>query len=176
MDNKNYYALSFLSADSKGLVSEATKILYENGFNIADSSSTLLQGIFSMIFIVTSDKDLYEHQLQELFKSSRFIPNVYRFKKQNYEPTGNNYSISVYGADKPGIVHEITSIIAEFNINIIDLQTKVTGRHSSKVYIMILEVEVPENVSEKDWTKALSEKAKEIKTDVTYKKIDTYEF
>ncbi len=176
MDNNNYYALSFLTTDSKGLVSEATKVLFENGFNLADSSSTLLQGIFSMIFIVTSDKDLYEHQVQEMFKSSRFIPNVFKFKKNDIEYTGNNYSISVYGADKSGIVHAITSILSNYDINIIDLQTKVTGRHQSKVYIMILEVVVPINIAEDDWTTALYEKAKEIHTDVTCNKIDTYEF
>ena len=41
---------------------------------------------------------------------------------------------------------------------------------------MILEVVVPTNIAEDDWTTALYEKAKEIHTDVTCNKIDTYEF
>ncbi len=176
MDKNNYYAISFLFADTKGLVSDVTKVLFENGFNIADSSSTFLQGVFSMIFIVNSSKDLSENQVKDMFKSSKFIPNVFKFSPSNKEITGNYYSISVYGADKAGIVHEITSILASNDINIVDLQTKVTGRHTSKVYIMILEVSVPENLQEKIWLNALMEKAKEIGTDVTCKKIDTYEF
>ena len=61
---KYYYALSFVTNDSKGIVSNTTKVLFEKGFNIADSSSTLLQGIFSMIFIVTSDKDYSEDEIK----------------------------------------------------------------------------------------------------------------
>ena len=52
---------------------------------------------------------------------------------------GSHYSISVYGADKAGIVHAITKEITKNNLNIIDLQTKITGG-STKVYIMMLEV------------------------------------
>ena len=57
MDKQHYYALSFVNTDSKGIVAETTKVLFNHGFNLADSSSTLLQGIFSMIFIVTNEKD-----------------------------------------------------------------------------------------------------------------------
>lgn len=176
MDKHFSYALSFLSNDSKGLVSEAAKVLLENGFNIADSSSTLMHGVFSMIFVVTSNNDFSESQVQDMFRNSPFVPNVFKFTHEEKEPEGIAYSISVYGADKPGIVHEITSVLAKYDINISDLQTKITGSKNSKVYIMMLEASVPENLDENIWIKALKESAKNIGTDVTIKKIETYEF
>lgn len=175
MDKNFSYALSFVSEDSKGLVSEAAKVLFENGFNIADSSSTLLQGVFSMIFIVTSGSDLSEEAVAGMFKKTGFIPSVFKFSGERKEPSGPHYSISVYGADKPGIVHEITSVLAENGINITDLQTKVTGRYTSKVYIMMIEAAACENADEKTWTEALQQRARLTGTDVTCKKIEEYE-
>ena len=176
MDKQFSYALSFVSEDSKGLVSEATKVLFENGFNIEDSSSTLLQGIFSMIFIVRSASDLSEKAVADMFRNGGFVPHVFKFSGERRETAGNHYSISVYGADKPGIVHAVTSVLAENGINITDLQTKAAGKQDSKVYIMVLEVAVPENTDEKTWTDALRERASKTGIDVTYKKIEEYEF
>ena len=65
MDKQYYYALSFVNTDSKGIVADTTKVLFDNGFNLSDSSSTLLQGVFSMIFIVTNDKEYKEQEIKD---------------------------------------------------------------------------------------------------------------
>ncbi len=171
---KYYYALSFVNNDSKGIVYETTKVLYNNGFNIADSSSTLLQGVFSMIFIVTSEKDYKEQEVKEMFKSVPSHMEVFKYDKMPEEKDGFHYSISVYGADKPGIVNAITEEIAKNNINIVDLQTKITGK-SPQVYIMMLEVVTDDESSEKVWQEALKNTAKKINTQINIKKIEFFE-
>lgn len=171
----NYYALSFVFNDSKGIVSDTAKILYEHGFNIADSSSTLLQGIFSMIFIVTSEKDYTEQDVKKMFETLPCSMEVFKYK--NIPESSDelyHYSISVYGADKPGIVHAITHEIAENKLNIIDLQTKVTGK-DSKVYIMMLEVTADSENNENIWQEKLKNIAKQINTQINIKKIQVYE-
>lgn len=171
---KHYYALTFVNNDSKGIVYETTKVLYDNGFNIADSSSTLLQGVFSMIFIVTSEKDYKEDDIKEMFKNVRSHMEVFKYEKMPEEKEGFHYSISVYGADKPGIVNAITEEIAKNNLNIIDLQTKITGK-SPQVYIMMLEVVAENENSENVWQEALKNTAKKINTQINIKKIEFFE-
>lgn len=171
---KHYYALTFVNNDSKGIVYETTKVLYDNGFNIADSSSTLLQGVFSMIFIVTSEKDYKEDDIKEMFKNVRSHMEVFKYDKMPEEKEGFHYSISVYGADKPGIVNAITEEIAKNNLNIIDLQTKITGK-SPQVYIMMLEVVAENENSENVWQEALKNTAKKINTQINIKKIEFFE-
>ncbi len=171
---KHYYALTFVNNDSKGIVYETTKVLYDNGFNIADSSSTLLQGVFSMIFIVTSEKDYKEDDIKEMFKNVRSHMEVFKYEKMPEEKEGFHYSISVYGADKPGIVNAITEEIAKNNLNIIDLQTKITGK-SPQVYIMMLEVVGENENSENVWQEALKNTAKKINTQINIKKIEFFE-
>lgn len=172
--NKYYYALSFVNTDSKGIVAETTKVLFNNGFNLADSSSTLLQGVFSMIFIVTSDKDYSEQQIKDMFKNIRSHMEVFKFDKKPEIKDGVHYSISVYGADKAGIVHAITEDLANHNLNIIDLQTKITDS-SQKVYIMMLEVVAENEDNESSWQESLKKTAKDINTQINIKKIEFYE-
>ena len=172
--NKYYYALSFVNTDSKGIVAETTKVLFNNGFNLADSSSTLLQGVFSMIFIVTSDKNYSEQQIKDMFKNIRSHMEVFKLDKKPEIKDGVHYSISVYGADKAGIVHAITEDLATHNLNIIDLQTKITDS-SQKVYIMMLEVVAENEDNESSWQESLKKTAKDINTQINIKKIEFYE-
>lgn len=174
---KNYYALTFISHDAPGMVSTVSKVLFDNGFNIADSSSTRLQNTFAMIFIVSHEKLFPESELKTFFKSyDSLFQNMACFKcEQEAKPSDfeNHYSISIYGSDKPGIVYEITNILANHSINILELQTMKTGSTPS-IYIMALEVEIPEKISN-EWEEELKSKAKSIGTDITINKIETHE-
>ncbi len=172
--NKYYYALSFVTNDCKGIVYEATKVLFEKGFNIADSSSTLLQGVFSMIFMVTSDKNYTEDEIKDMFKNNHYTMEVFKCDNNMHDQDGIHYSISVYGADKPGIVNAITAEIAKNDLNIIDLQTKITGKNN-KVYIMMLEVVAADDSKESVWQDLLKSAAKKINTEINIRKIEVYE-
>ncbi len=172
--SKYYYALSFVTNDSKGIVFETTKVLFEKGFNIADSSSTLLQGVFAMIFIVTNDNNYTENEIKDMFKNSNYTMEVFKYDNMPVEQEGYHYSISVYGADKPGIVNSITSEIAKNGLNIVDLQTKITGR-DNKVYIMMIEVVSGSETNESVWQELLKKTAKNINTEINIRKIEVYE-
>lgn len=58
------------------------------------------------------------------------------------EGVGAPHVLSVYGADRPGIVFDVTRALAEAGVNIVDLRTHVTSS-APPVYIMLLDLEVP---------------------------------
>jgi glycine cleavage system transcriptional repressor len=58
--------------------------------------------------------------------------------------------ISVYGADRPGIVYRVAKVLGDQRINITDLNTKLVGSEQSPVYVMIIEAVLPAGVSEQD--------------------------
>jgi len=66
--------------------------------------------------------------------------SVKKIDKSSPALEGENYSISVYGADKAGIVYNVSKFLADKSINIVDLQTKVAGKEGKPIYIMIMEV------------------------------------
>ena len=117
---------------------------------------------------------LKEDDIKEMFKNVRSHMEVFKYEKMPEEKEGFHYSISVYGADKPGIVNAITEEIAKNNLNIIDLQTKITGK-SPQVYIMMLEVVAENENSENVWQEALKNTAKKINTQINIKKIEFFE-
>jgi len=48
--------------------------------------------------------------------------------------------LTVYGADQPGIVYKVAARLAARNINITDMDTRLTGTAGAPVYVMQLEV------------------------------------
>jgi glycine cleavage system transcriptional repressor len=55
----------------------------------------------------------------------------------------SSWTVSVYGADHPGIVHGVASLLAANSVNIVDLSTRVVGSPEAPVYAMVLEVALP---------------------------------
>lgn len=53
---------------------------------------------------------------------------------------GRPYLLTVYGADRPGIVADVTGALAARGVNITDLATHVTEDH---VYVMLIELTLP---------------------------------
>jgi glycine cleavage system transcriptional repressor len=77
--------------------------------------------------------------------------------------------ISVYGADSPGIVYRTTALLAEYDANITNLDTRIVSTEKHPVYIMIIET------AGGDWDKLpvqLEELAKSLGVDISARAID----
>src|SRR5258705_226845 len=57
--------------------------------------------------------------------------------------TGSSWALSLYGADKPGIVHRVTKLLADHGANIVDLSTRVVGPGPEHAYVLLLELDLP---------------------------------
>lgn len=174
--DRNFFAVTFVAEDRPGIVADVTKILFDNGFNIEDSSSTLLRGIFSMILIISKKGDCNTDFIEKIFSDLRYMTtSVKKIEGDFIQFNGGSYSISVYGADKAGIVYKVSKFFADKGINIVDLQTKVAGKEEKPIYIMVMEVAVPEGVGT-NWINELKFLSKEIGVDINAKSIETFEF
>ncbi|HIP57744.1 MAG TPA: ACT domain-containing protein, partial [Archaeoglobus profundus] len=69
-------------------------------------------------------------------------------------------ALSVYGLDKPGIIYEISNILAENNVNIIDIEQSVL--HGLFVMFIIGDIE-KSKVSFEELKEQLEKKSKELK-------------
>ncbi len=138
--------LTGVGRDRVGIVAELTQVLFELGGNLLDSSMTLLRGEFALILMVelserTSLDDLEAGLLQLENQLGMKIHVRELAQDELNEPVAdrNSFIVSVYGADKPGIVAAVTRALAHNALNITDVQTKSTG-HADKIFLMILEV------------------------------------
>lgn len=146
-----HYAVSVVGKDRPGIVAGITEGLFRLGCNLADSSCTMLAGEFAMILIVSHPRPFSKGRLFDELKTvcdmmgmSLAVRTLHTDEIARQEAGGEICVISVYGADQPGIVYRVTRELAGRQINIMDLNTKLIGTPENPVYVMMLEVALPE--------------------------------
>jgi glycine cleavage system transcriptional repressor len=77
--------------------------------------------------------------------------------------------VAVYGSDKPGILFRVAESLAEMQVNVTDLTSRVIGDPSKPVYALMLEVSVP---PERDLEEAVGSLREELGVDVSVHAID----
>jgi glycine cleavage system transcriptional repressor len=135
-------------ADRPGIVAAATKVFVERGCNLEDTSMTILRGHFAMMLIVDTPAGLTSGELERaLAGPAAELDLVVAVRALDDEvpvsPPGEAWTVSVYGVDRPGIVHRISALLANESVNIVDLTTRVIGDQARPAYAMLLEVTVP---------------------------------
>jgi glycine cleavage system transcriptional repressor len=136
-------AVTVIGRDRPGIIADATSALAELGGNLEDSTMTILQGHFAMVLLVstTAELSVVEAELAPLTGdgtlevSVRAVPE----ERDSAAPDVTAYLLSVHGADHPGIVSEITGVVASAGGNITDLSTRLTGN----LYVLVAEVDLP---------------------------------
>jgi glycine cleavage system transcriptional repressor len=144
----NRWIVTALGQDRPGIVAGVTKVLYGLRCNLEDSAMTRLAGEFAIMLIFSAPARLREEPLRRAFgpmarrlKLAVHLKPLSRQETRSPRLRGRQYLISVYGADKPGIVFRIAELLARGGVNIIDVHTHRSRGPS--LYAMLLEIEVP---------------------------------
>lgn len=149
---KRTWILTALGKDRPGIVAGVTHVLFRLGCNLEDSAMTRLGGEFAMMVVFSSPSRLSHAQLERacdpLSRQLRLAIHLKSLSRSELRPvkTGAPYTLSVYGADRPGIVYRVSELLAKLRINITDLSThRVPARRGAAkpLYLMLLEVELP---------------------------------
>ncbi|MDP9072158.1 MAG: ACT domain-containing protein [Actinomycetota bacterium] len=143
-----HFAISAVGADRPGIVAAVTGVLVDHGCNLEDTSMSILRGHFAMMMVVAAPDGLDGATLEEaLAAPARHLDLVVAVRPIDDEvpasPEGEAWNVAVYGADRPGIVHRVTSLLAEAGANVVDLDTRVIGEPGRPVYAMVLDVCLP---------------------------------
>jgi glycine cleavage system transcriptional repressor len=173
--------LTGVGRDRVGIVAELTDTLFELGCNLLDSSMTLLRGEFAVILMVTLPEsvtlDLLSQRLKTIQEKLGFTLHVRLLSEEELKHSDNTDSIhviSVYGADKPGIVSGVARKLAALGVNITDVQTKRTSEKQS-IFIMVLEVTVPPSLTTERLTEELKATASSLAVDLSVREVEVVE-
>lgn len=177
----HHFALTIVGRDRPGIVAQVTEILFNLGCNIADSSCSILGGQFAMILIIShpqyTGRDSFGTAFQPLEEADLTV--ALRVLKPGGEVhpcfDGEICMISVYGADRPGIVYRVAKVLGDQRINITDLNTKLVGSEQSPVYVMIIEAVLPAGVSERDVDAWMAPLREQLQVDISVRTIPQVE-
>jgi glycine cleavage system transcriptional repressor len=166
------FLITAFGEDRPGIVAKVSQILYKNGLNIEDSAMTRLNNEFVIILIVKGDID-YDTLKQDLDTLEEENLNV-TLKEitgldKKIKESNLNYNIIVYGSDKPGIVYNVSKLLADNSINIADLRTEKTN----ELYVMFIQAEIPESLDLKKFEKEIENLKNILNVDIAIESIDT---
>jgi glycine cleavage system transcriptional repressor len=173
-----HFALSGIGRDRPGIVAGITAVLDEQGMNIEDSQMSILRGHFTMTLLVAVpdevDTGRLERQLDrvagDLGLEALALQPVGELDPAAPEPS---HIVTVYGADHPGIVHAVTTVLAKREIDIVDLNTRlVTETRADPLYVLMMEVVLPAGLSADEVTTALGEVAAREGMEISMRELD----
>ncbi|HEV2809305.1 MAG TPA: ACT domain-containing protein [Acidimicrobiales bacterium] len=149
-------AVTAFGADRPGMVAGVTGVLMDHGGNLEDSAMTILGGHFAMMLLVEIPDDQPVEALEADLAAgvadlglSVVVRPVADVGAGGDDENGtgsteepSTWSVSVHGADRPGIVHQVTALLAHHGANVVDLSTRVVASPMQAAYVLLLRITV----------------------------------
>lgn len=143
-----WYMLNLVGKDRPGIVAHVTAALYEAGCNLGEASMMRLGGNFSIMMMVGFEGSA--GQLRDIVEpvadSMSLHYHVDRIEARLHNHVAPDVTITVYGADRAGIVAKVTGALAEAGLDILDLESDVGGTEAAPIYIMHIEGHAREGI------------------------------
>jgi glycine cleavage system transcriptional repressor len=145
---KRWYMLTVVGKDRPGIVAALSEALYGGGANLGEASMVRLGGNFAIMLMVESELDEagLGAQLGPATRRLDLHLHVDAIDGRLHEHREPNVRIAVHGADRPGIVAQVTAALAGVGLDILDLDSDVAGTAAQPIYVMIIDGHVPASI------------------------------
>jgi glycine cleavage system regulatory protein len=163
--------LTVVSDDHPGIVETLSECITAHGGNWTESSMMSLAGKFAGILLVQVPEERAGAFIDEVSAlDSRGIQVVAR--RAGEAPDGadaRDATIELVGQDRPGIVHDITEVLARHAANVQELETTVQSASMSGeiLFLAHAQVKVPHTTDMERLRKELEELANELMVDIS---------
>jgi glycine cleavage system transcriptional repressor len=130
--------LTLVGADRPGIVAKVTEALYRAGCALGEASMLRLGANFTIMMMVSDGAGMEKleaavrpvaRELDLRFHIDPIAGGLHRHQVPNIQ-------VRVHGADRPGIVAQVTGALAGTGFNILELESDVAGAEDKPVYIM----------------------------------------
>jgi glycine cleavage system transcriptional repressor len=168
-------AVSAIGRDRPGIVAAVTGVLLRHGVNVEDTQMTILRGHFTMMLFLAAPDDLDVATLErDLSRPETGLEELSVAELEEFGPGPEaTHTVTVYGADHPGIVHAAASALAERQIDITDLNSRLMDDEEGQaLYVLMMEVALPAGASAEDLDAALDEVAAREGVEVTLHELE----
>jgi glycine cleavage system transcriptional repressor len=175
-----HFALAAVGRDRPGIVAAVTEVLLGHSLNIEDSQATILRGHFTMMLVVATPADADEAALRRDLDGVRDrlgLEALVLSELEELDPGAKaapSHIVTLYGADHPGIVHAATAVLAERDIDVTDMTTRLAGEGQGEpLYALIMEVALPAGADADDLRQALGRVGADQGVEVSLRPLDT---
>jgi glycine cleavage system regulatory protein len=162
--------LTVVSDDRPGIVEVLSEVIADHDGNWADSSMLSLAGKFAGILLVqlpSDNVDAFSAGLKAL--DSKGMQVVAQLSDAvPVAELAQEYSLELVGQDRPGIVRDITQVLADFGINVQELETTVQSASMSgeSLFMANARIYIPDDTDRDKFQEKLEDLANELMVDI----------
>ncbi len=137
----DWYMLTLIGEDRAGIVAAVTQALYDRALNLGETSMMRLGGNFAVMMMVSGahSADVVAAAVRPAAERLGLRMHVDPIAGGLHRHVVPNVRVRVSGADRAGIVAQVTGALANAGFNILDLASDVAGTERQPVYIMHIE-------------------------------------
>jgi glycine cleavage system regulatory protein len=164
--------LSIIGADRAGLVAALSDVVVAHGGSWERSHVTELAGVFAGVVLVRVPQDRVSAFTRALdpLREHGLLEVTVRAAEDEEEPPDDDAAVrfEVVGADRPGIVHEISQRLASLDVGIVDLRTwtESAAMAGSSLFRADALVRLPAGLHRRELVDALEDLAGDLMIDV----------
>ena len=138
------FIITAVGPDNPGMAHALAQQLFDARCNLEDTTMTRLSGQFAMILVVAPPADLdlptLEARLRPLHESHGLIIDI-ALATPAQASEAPRHILTAYGPETSGLLARVTRVLAERDVNVTDVQTRVAS--AGMAYVMLLELELP---------------------------------
>ena len=166
--------LTVIADDQPGVIQTVSRVVTEFGGSWTQSSMSSLAGHFAGILLVSVPSDKTKACIEKLHalesNGLRVIANV--SNEATSAGKTHHYVLALVGNDRPGIVHDITSLLTRHKVNVLNLETIVEGASmgGGELFRANAELVVPVSTDVDLWESEIEELANDLMVDISFEK------
>ena len=138
------FALSAVGRDRPGIVAAISRVLLDLRGNVEDSQMSILRGHFAVMLIVALPETVEPAEIERRLEAVRAALGLEAVAVSPVDELDGGprptHVLSVYGADHPGIVHAVSSELADRGVSITGLETRLGSGVEEPLYVMLMEI------------------------------------
>jgi len=162
--------LTIISDDRPGIVQNLSRVLEAHGGNWTDSSMLSLAGKFAGILLANVPEDRIEaflSSLQSLHAEGMQVV-AQRTDASLFPQEMREFRLDLVGQDRPGIVHDISEILARHLVNVQELETECQSASMSgeTLFLAKARMQIPPGASIEKLQRELEALANELMVDI----------
>lgn len=145
---RKWHMLTVIGRDRPGIVARVTSALYRAGCNLGEASMLRLGGNFTIMLMVQAGDgpEALNEALAPVIQDLSLDCHIVEIEGSLHQHMEPDVRITVFGADRAGIVARVTTALADAGLDILDLESDVAGSEEQPVYVMHMEGRAPNGV------------------------------
>lgn len=134
----DWHMLTLVGEDRPGIVAQVTRAIFEAGGSLGEASMIRLGGNFTIMMMVSSagGETALRRALAPVVAEMGLRLHIDAVSGGLHRHLIPNVQVHVTGADRAGIVAEVTGALAGAGFNILELESDVAGSAERPFYLM----------------------------------------